>query len=599
MRPGIVRRGTLIGLVFSVALLDVGRASAMTLEERLDALEHEVKELKAELRAERAANRARNAAKPGPAAAAASVGTTPPPALAGTRPVEPATAEAIPPAAGPTRASGAARPTETVTAPAAPTTAAARAEAPTPAPSTGTVAATTEPAPGSLEAILPAGAQQVLDRLKLGAYASTRFEASSLKNLKNTFTFRRFVLTGDASIAPRLRSYFELEFEHFRKLEVEKPLTIEAGGLRAEQAIESTDDSEISLEQAWLEFEANRALRFRTGAILVPVGRFNLNHDDNRWDLPRRPLVDRGVPVLPSTAAWDELGIGVNGDFDLGRSGELSYQAALVNGVTLDSEIETVGQARIGDTTLTETEVKLSPSTGTFNLDSKDAKAIAGRVVWSPLIGREIAGSFYWGRYTPDFLPDEDIYSLSFDGLTDLGPFQIEGEYVFTHFGGIRNVAEGFAARALNSESAIENDTTEHEIDFELAGLASDKQGYWLEVRYPFWPEFLNHTVLGHPFQNPRMDVVARAEQVWFRNLVKSAEFSNGELTDFTTESRILNRFTLGLAYRPTPLVVFSLAYEYTRTNDGKSLSSVTNFLPAGPDENENHSFLAGAAFGF
>ena len=33
--------------------------------------------------------------------------------------------------------------------------------------------------------------------------------------------------------------------------------------------------------------------------------------------------------------------------------------------------------------------------------------------------------------------------------------------------------------------------------------------------------------------------------------------------------------FTTGIAYRPTPLVVFSLAYEYTLTNSGKSLGSI------------------------
>ncbi len=45
----------------------------------------------------------------------------------------------------------------------------------------------------------------------------------------------------------------------------------------------------------------------------MPLGRFNLRHDDNLWNLPRRSLVDRGVPVLPSTAAWDELGVGFVG----------------------------------------------------------------------------------------------------------------------------------------------------------------------------------------------------------------------------------------------------------------------------------------------
>jgi hypothetical protein len=47
------------------------------------------------------------------------------------------------------------------------------------------------------------------------------------------------------------------------------------------------------------------------------------------------------------------------------------------------------------------------------------------------------------------------------------------------------------------------------------------------------------------------------------------------------------------------PTVVFSLAYEYTQTNSGKSLAGVTNYLPAGDTEDNAHTFLVGAAFGF
>jgi hypothetical protein len=47
------------------------------------------------------------------------------------------------------------------------------------------------------------------------------------------------------------------------------------------------------------------------------------------------------------------------------------------------------------------------------------------------------------------------------------------------------------------------------------------------------------------------------------------------------------------------PLVRFTLAYEYTWTNNGKSLAGVTNFLPAKADEDHANAFLAGMSFGF
>ena len=448
-------------------------------------------------------------------------------------------------------------------------------------------------------------AAELLERVKLGGYGSFRFEHSSLDDVKNTFTYRRFVLTTDANIAPRLRSYFELEFERFRKLELEKSQQVSGGGLTTAHAVEGTDDSEISIEQAWMQYDLADWLRFRGGAVLVPLGRFNINHDDNRWDLPRRSLVDRGVPVLPSTAAWDELGVGFTGDVPLSDTVLGNYQLYVMNGVTLDSSIDKVVQQRPGDTALSEDEVELSPSTGTFNLDNKDAKAVSGRFAVSPALGNEIAGSFYWGRYTPDFLPSEDLYALSADGIYGLGPFELEGEYVFTHFGGVKNVARGFANVALQQEASVESPTLEHEVDFELANLASDKQGYWIDLRYRFWPSVLNQTVFGHPFQHPQMIATIRGEQVWLGGLVRRADFggsgvgSAGQLTGFETENRHIDRVTVGFAYRPVPLVVFQLAYEYTRTDGGKSLADVTNFLPSGVTENEAHSLLTGIAFGF
>src|ERR1041384_7458468 len=68
-----------------------------------------------------------------------------------------------------------------------------------------------------------------LSDFKLGGYGSTRFEASDLNHLTDTFTFRRFVLTGDATIGERLRSLVELELERLTELEVERGAPSEGG----------------------------------------------------------------------------------------------------------------------------------------------------------------------------------------------------------------------------------------------------------------------------------------------------------------------------------------------------------------------------------
>lgn len=462
-------------------------------------------------------------------------------------------------------------------------------------------ARTATPPPATAPASPAAEPPSLLDRpswlsdFKIGGYGSTRFEASDLSSVGDTFTFRRFVLTGDATIGERLRGLVELELERFTELEVERN-TVSEGGLQGfSQSIEGSNKSEISLEQAWVQLYLTDWLKFRMGNILVPVGRFNINHDDNRWDLPRRSLVDRGVPVLPSTAAWSEVGLGFNGDINTPRAGKWSYEVYVVNGVALDSSIETVAR---GSGEL-ETEVEIQPRRGTANLDVKRAKAGALRLAWSPSLGQELGISGYLGRYTPDFLPSEMLWAVSVDGKLTFGPFEIEAEYVRTHFGGITHVARGFAQAVAEKEFSAGTAPLDSTVEFELAGLATTKQGYWLDLRYRFFPDFLRDTFFAWKFENPQFVLTTRWEQVWLDGLVRDVDFTGGAISSISRENRFVNRLSLGLAYRPVPLVVFQAAYERTWTNGGKSLSSITNFIPAQATENVQNAFLFGVAFGF
>jgi len=261
-------------------------------------------------------------------------------------------------------------------APAAPTTA----EAPPPAAPPPAVA--TAPAPQKAGAAQDAERviEAVTSHVNIGAYGSMRYEASNIDEAHSTFTFRRFVLTADANIAPRLKAAMELEFERFRELELEKKTETADGGLTVEQTVEGTNESEIALEQAWLQYDFTDWIGMRAGGILVPLGRFNLNHDDNKWDLPRRSLVDRGSPVLPSTAAWSELGAGFLGTVPVGERSNVDYQLYVVNGVALDVEFEQIIQTRSPEPAKQIIEAKVEPKTGTFGTDVKEGKAVTGEV---------------------------------------------------------------------------------------------------------------------------------------------------------------------------------------------------------------------------
>jgi hypothetical protein len=462
-------------------------------------------------------------------------------------------------------------------------------------------AATASAAPSTGAATASSTAETALaairDRVQLGGYGSTRFETNSATNENTTFTLRRLVLTADAAIAPRLRSYLELEFERFRELELERKVISENHGLTIKQSVEGTNESEIELEQAWLEYAITEPMKLRAGAMLVPLGRFNLNHDDNRWDIARRPLIDRGSPVLPVPAAWDEVGAGVLGEIALGEQGSLGYQLYAMNGAILEPEVETeLENPNEEGARELAVEAEFRTQNGTFGKDVKSAKALAGRLVYSPRLGQELGASFYHGRYTPDTLPSEALNAFGIDGLSIWGPFELEAEYLYADYGDVANVARGFARKLNSEEVAIEGAELETVMEFALDSLADEKQGYWIESRYRFRPEWLKQSILGRGFEDPVLTAVVRAEQVWFQDRLDELAFSSGQVVDVSRSDRRIDRFTIGGSYRPVPLVAFQLAYEYTHVDKGP-LSEVTNYL----DTSEGHAnaVLVGAAFGF
>jgi len=439
-------------------------------------------------------------------------------------------------------------------------------------------------------------------RVTIGGYGSIRFEEQGLEEFNNSFIFRRFVLTADASVTDRLSAYFELEFERFTELELERKISQSEGGLKVVQAVEGSNESEISMEQAWLQYDIAPWLKLRAGAVLVPLGRFNINHDDNRWDLPRRSLVDRGVPVLPAKSAWPELGAGFLGEVPVGREGIFTYELYAVNGVALDAEVEEVIQTRDPKRDKLEVEVEFRPTRGPFDKDLNEGKSFAGRIAYSPSIGNEVGLSGYYGEYTPEFLKEQTVWSAALDGKWTLGPFELEGEYVFTRWNGVKRAARDFARVARDSAVEIkkaDSPDLEVEIEFELENLADVKHGYWIDLRHRFWPRFLDDTFLGRGFDNPQLIATIRGEQVFFDDLIDEIKFKKQVLTTFETRDPTINRITLGLAYRPTPLWVFQLAYEFTFTDNERGLLGLTNFLPASEDDDKVHAFMAGIAFGF
>jgi hypothetical protein len=439
------------------------------------------------------------------------------------------------------------------------------------------------------------GSVKASDSVTVGGYGSMRYEANTLDKPKPSgFDFRRFVLTADATPHDRLQAYVEIEFERLAEIEVERAVDRSDEGVVFGEELEGGNGGEISMEQMWGQFKFGDPFSVRLGQILVPLGRFNINHDDDKWDIPRRSLVDRNVPVLPVRAAWTELGIGATGSKSVGKSGQLTYQGYVVNGAILDFTIEKVVEAEGG-----QSIVKLASEAGLTRgpvNGEEGVRAGTWRVGYSPTLTTDFGFSGYIGRYTPDFLEvDERLTSLGIDGLWKRGAFALEGEYIHTHLGDTDRVVNAFIDTVTGSTGIPPLAGAQGtEAEFAITDLTPSRRGFWLEGRYRFWRERWKDTFLGKGFDDPHLSAVVRYERVKLHNAIQEVAIENGEIERGDAETLRQERTTFALAYRPIQTVVFSVATEFNRRLEGPVL-----VFPRGFPERRYATILAGLAFGF
>ena len=459
------------------------------------------------------------------------------------------------------------------------------------------------------------------DSVKIGGYGSFRYEANNialgpqvgdlprLRRGHNGFDFRRFVMTLDAAPFKRLRFYTEIEFERLNEIEIERNAIPEnlgradrvRRGTRFIQEVEGTSGGAIAMEQAWAQFDFSDNFGARFGVILPPLGRFNVLHDDDYWDLPRRPLVSRGGPVIPTKSAWREVGGGIIFNKPIGN-GYLDGQFYVVNGVQLDFTIEQVASLREGRNLL-ELEPELSFSSGAFD-GSQSANAAAWRLAISPSLGQEFAFSGYHGRYTPDYLVEHgQINAIAFDGKATMGRFEVEGEYVYTHFGRFRDVLGDIGLQmvdAVAKTSSSETADLESELEGGFKGpFSNSRRGFWVDFKYRARPKWMQDSFLGSDFEDPQLIPILRWERIWFDDFLTGFDFAGGEITRFETENLQQERVSFGLAYRPVTSVVFTTAWEHNRRVSGSQLIFPR---PVGTDPLPDKSFdslILGATFGF
>ena len=195
-------------------------------------------------------------------------------------------------------------------------------------------------------------------RAALGGYAEAQARYQRVDGLQDEsgFEAKRFNLFANARVSDFVRLGAEIEFED--------------------------GASEIVLEYAAIDLRIHPAFALRGGMILSPLGKFNLSHDSPRNEFTDRPLVSTELLGV----ALSEPGFGALGQFGVGGSGRLTYEAYATNG--------------FHDGLITNSEDGTRIPLGRRNFeDNNGSPAVVGRLAWSPRIGFELGVSGHHGAY--------------------------------------------------------------------------------------------------------------------------------------------------------------------------------------------------------
>jgi hypothetical protein len=266
---------------------------------------------------------------------------------------------------------------------------------------------------------------------------------------------------------------------------------------------------EIALEYAAIDFTIHPSFTLRAGAILSPLGRFNLSHDSPRNEFTDSPLVSTDVVGTALT----EAGLGARGQFGLGRAGRVTYEMYAVNG--------------FHDGLINDSPDGTRIPLGKKNFeDNNNSPALVGRLGWSPRVGHELGLSGHRGAYNAFLVEGEQVeerYDLSILAL------DLETTLAGVVVSGVGVVARVEVAPGLTTIYA----TRQH--------------GVYVQAVRPFGRGWVRTMPTSYLSAGMRFDLV-----------------------DFDSEliGDSVRRLTVGLNFRPSEDTVLKLDYLRGRTRD-------------------------------
>lgn len=211
-------------------------------------------------------------------------------------------------------------------------------------------------------------------RVHIGGYTESEYHGFEEPHLgiPQGFRMHRTNIFLFSEVAETIRFGSELEFETEFSPGHDRP----------------SSDIEVKVEMAFVDWMLSRELTLRAGAILVPIGRTNVNHDGPVRQFTDRSLVDRFV--IPTT--YTDAGVGLHGDFEVEEAFSIGYQAYAINGLNLLND----GQMPVPVTELGDLMREGRKGTGG---DNNKTPAGVGRLAFQILDLAEVGGSLYGGTY--------------------------------------------------------------------------------------------------------------------------------------------------------------------------------------------------------
>jgi hypothetical protein len=321
---------------------------------------------------------------------------------------------------------------------------------------------------------------ELVQNIRVGAYGAVAFE--SFQDRRSTHDGNFEVLIS-GQFHDRIRVYTELDL-----------------GLP-----QGTADA----EQAYVDLLLAQPFNVRAGVLLIPFGKFNLDHFDPRRDLTRPPSVAR--LVTPTT--WSDLGFGAFGFVPISANIKATYEVQVINGLT-DKFLATPGHVP---------DPGLQSARSGLRTDNNGDKAVVGRGTMKFFDQYEIGFSGYRGAYKPG--STDLMTGIAFD--SEFKPRNVK-------------ILENFQLRSEFARFDLQGSTT-----------PSSLWGYYLQLTYRFWPSALNSTILGRHFNNPTFALVG----LYGRTKMNTAASPTGSLTG--------EQIIIGFNYRPVEDYVFKMEYQF------------------------------------